>query len=754
MNTQYIGKPTSRVDGRAKVTGQAKYAGEFQVPGLAYGVVVSSTIAKGKITTIDTSKALALEGVIQVFTHENVSGLAWFDKSYKDQDSPPGSPFRPLHNSEIKFSQQPIALVVAESFELARYAASLVHVEYEHSEKPIEAELRAHLDKAFDPGKGKQGYKKPKNRGNFAKEFAKAPIHFNSEYYHGAEHHNPMEMHASTVIYDEDDHLTIYDKTQGVFNSQSYVAGIFGLSKKRVRILSPFVGGAFGSGLRPQYQLFMAVLAALELKRSVRVTLTRQQMFSFGHRPATLQKMSLAATEDGTLQAMRHEAISETSRFENYTETIVDWSGAMYKCDNVAYDYQLVKLDAYTPLDMRAPGAATGVYAIECAMDELAHKLNMDPVALRLKNYTEEDANKGKPYSSKELKACFQQGADRFGWSQRNPEPRSMRDGSTLIGWGMATGMWDSMFVPCRAKAFLSADGKLTVSSGTSDIGTGTYTIMTQIAAETVGLPIEQVTFKLGDSSLPLAYLEGGSATAASVGNAVRIACENIREKLIRLLSKTSYAPLADVPAEELVFGSGKIQLKSDPQISISMSDLMKLAGENYLEDTATAIPNMIKQMPYARNVHSAVFVEVRVDEDFGTVRVSRMVSAIAGGRILNPKTARSQILGGMVWGLSKALEETSEVDANFGRFMNHNYAEYHIPVNADIPEEFEVIFVEEHDDIVNPMGTKGLGEIGVVGVAPAIANAVFHATGKRVHVLPITLDKLIVEHEDSAVPL
>ncbi|MDQ1089225.1 xanthine dehydrogenase family protein molybdopterin-binding subunit [Siphonobacter sp. SORGH_AS_1065] len=745
MSNKYIGQATRRVDGRAKVTGQAKYAAEFQTEDLAYGVVVSSTIAKGKITAIDTSEALVLEGVIQVFTHNNVSGLAWFDKSYKDQDSPPGSPFRPLNGPEIKFSQQPIALVVAETFELASYAATLVKVDYE-TEGPVEVEIRDHLDKAFDPGKGKQGYKKPKNRGNFAKEFAKSDVRFETSYYHGAEHHNPMEMHASTVIYEADDHLTIYDKTQGVFNSQNYVTGIFGLSKKRVRIVSPFVGGAFGSGLRPQYQLFMATLAALELKRSVRVTLTRQQMFSFGHRPATLQKLSLGASQDGTLQALNHAAYSETSRFENYTETIVDWSGAMYKCDNVSYDYKLIAGDLYTPLDMRAPGAATGVYAIECAMDELAYKLRMDPVELRLKNYTEEDANQGKPYSSKELKACFQQGAEKFGWSKRNPEPRSLREGKTLIGWGMATGMWDAMFVPSRAKAFLSADGKLTVSSGTSDIGTGTYTIMTQIAAETLGMPMEQVTFKLGDSSLPLAYLEGGSATAASVGNAVRITCENIREKLLKLLSRTSYAPLADRPQEDLEFADGKIRLKADPEICISYSDILKQAGENYLEDTSTALPNMLKQMDYARNTHSAVFVEVRVDEDFGTVRVSRMVSAIAGGKILNPKTARSQILGGMVWGISKALEEESQVDSNFGRFMNHNYAEYHIPVNADIPAEMEVIFVEENDDVVNPMGIKGLGEIGVVGVTPAIVNAIFHATGKRIHELPVTLDKIIME--------
>jgi len=741
MATNYIGQPTNRVDGIAKVTGQAKYAAEFRGDGLAYGVVVSSPVAKGTISRIDSSQAMALPGVLQVFTHENISRLAWLDLSYKDLDSPPGSPFRPLHSKAIQFSQQPIALVVAETFELARYAATLVQIDYT-LETP-ETDLQANLDKAFKPKRSKIGYQKPKSRGDFNKAFDQSATKVEAQYFHSAEHHNPMEMHASTVLYAKDDHLTVYDKTQGVLNSQHYISMIFGLPKKKVRVLSPFVGGAFGSGLRPQYQLFLAVLAALQLKRSVRVVLTRQQMFSFGHRPAAVQQLALGAAPDGTLEAVHHAAFSQTSQFEDYTETIVNWSGTLYHCANVELIHKLVSLDIYTPLDMRAPGAATGVHALECAMDELAHELGMDPLALRLKNYTEEDPLKGKPYSSKELRACYQQGAEKFGWANRNPEPRSMRDGSQLVGWGVATGIWDAMTVPSRAKAVLSSDGRLTVSSATADIGTGTYTIMTQIAAETLGLPLEDVTFKLGDTSLPFAIFEGGSATAGSVGMAVKRVCEAIRKQVYKLAQKMPDSPFAKVDYANVLFVDGKIQLAHYPTIQVPIAEVVPLIGGKPLEETTTSLPNMLKQSRYALNTHSAVFVEVKVDEDLGTVKVTRVVSAIAGGRILNPKTARSQIMGAVVWGISMALEEDSVMDTNLGRFMNHNLAEYHVPVSADI-HDIEVLFVEEKDTVVNPMGVKGLGEIGIIGVAAAVANAVFHATGKRVRDLPITLDKLL----------
>src|SRR5262245_20500598 len=538
MTTNYIGRPISRVDGRAKVTGAAKYAAEYNFPNLAYGCVVSSAIAKGRIKNIDAGEALRLEGVLRVFTHENSPRLGQSDQSYTDDVAPPGSPFRPLHDDSIKFNAQPVALVVAESFELARYAASLVRVEYEIEEHATD--LKEKLQDAYIPKPRPLLPPLPEPRGDAERAFANAATRIEAEYDSPFEHHNPMEPFATTAVWEDavredavrkdGGKMTVYDKTQGAQNIHGYVCNVFGLSKDDVRVLSPFVGGGFGLGLRPQYQLFLAVLAARELKRPVRVSLTRQQMFSFGHRPHTLQRVSLGAAPDGALEAIIHKAIAETSRFEDYSETVAHWSAMLYRCENVRLEYKLAQLDVYTPIDMRAPGATWGLYALESAMDELAYELGVDPLELRLKNYADEDQSKKKPYSSKELRECYRQGAEKFGWSRRNHEPRSMKevgkDGDQLIGWGMATGVWEAMQMTASANAVLTADGTLKVGSATADIGTGTYTIMTQIAAETLGLPIEKVTFELGDSSLPQAPVEGGSFTAASVGTAVKAVCD------------------------------------------------------------------------------------------------------------------------------------------------------------------------------------------------------------------------------------
>jgi xanthine dehydrogenase YagR molybdenum-binding subunit len=741
MKTSYVGEPTNRVDGRAKVTGAAKYAAEYNVPNLVHGCVVSSAIAKGKITKIDTSDALRLAGVLQVFTHENAPRLAQSDESYIDQVAPPGSPFRPLHDDVIRYSAQPIALVVAENPELARYASTLISVEYES--EPHATDLKEKREESYIP-KPRTGIPPvPEPRGDAEKAFANAAIQFEAEYGAPFEHHNPMEPFATTVVWEAGGKMSIFDKTQGVQNVQEYICNIFGLSKNDVRVLSPFVGGAFGSGLRPQYQVFLAVLAARELKRSVKVSLTRQQMFSLGHRPAILQRVALGAAPDGALEALIHEAFAETSRFEDYSEPIVHWSGLLYRCENTRLEHKVAQLDVNTPTDMRAPGAAWGLYALECAMDELAYQLGVDPLELRLKNYSEKNQNQGIPFSSKELRECYRQGAEKFGWARRNHKLRSMKDGDQLIGWGMATGVWESDQLMAGAKAVLTAEGELNVSSATADIGTGTYTIMTQIAAETLGLPLENVTFGLGDSSLPQAPVEGGSFTAATVGSAVKAVCDQVREKLFKLAQKVENSPLAGARFEEVTFSDGRIRLNGDASRSVSITDAMRHGGVSVIEEEAVAGPDEQKQSQYARNSHSAIFAEVKVDQDLGVIRVTRVVSAVAAGRILNPKTARSQVMGAIVWGIGMALEEESVMDQNFGRFINHNLAEYHVPVNADA-HEIDVIFVEENDSIVNPLGAKGLGEIGIVGVAAAIANAVFHATGKRVRDLPITLDKLL----------
>jgi xanthine dehydrogenase YagR molybdenum-binding subunit len=738
-----LGTPVPRVDGPAKVTGQARYAAEHVATDLLYGVVVSSAIAKGRITGFDLAGAHSVPGVIEIITHRNRPRIRSFGLFYKDMTAPGGTPFRPLLDDAIHYSGQPVALVVAETFESARYAASLVRVSY--AGEPHETNLLQHLARRYEPSRLKIGFSPPPDpKGDAEAAFLAAPVKIDAEYYSGVEHHNPMEMHASTVIRDADGHFTIYDKTQGSQNSRWVVSRVFGLARSKVTVRNPFVGGAFGSGLRPQYQLLLAMMAAIKLERSVRVVLTRQQMFTFGHRPETWQHVMLGAERDGTLTAMVHEAVAETSRNEDYVEVVVNWSGQLYRCDNVRLRYDLVDLDRYTPMDMRAPGAAHGVHAIEVAMDELSYALSMDPLALRLKNYAERDANEGLPFSTKELRACYAQGAERFGWEKRNPTPCSMRDGHELVGWGVATGTWDAMQMFARASAEFRADGRLIVASAASDIGTGTYTVMTMIAAEKMGLPLEAVTFELGDSNLPVAPIEGGSSHAITVGSAVAGACEKLQKRLLKLAQSLDDSPFGEVRPEHVQFADGYMRLVSDPTVRIALRDVLARAGESTVEEKYLMLPDVRRQKKYVRATHSAVFVEVKVDDDFGTVRVTRVVSAIAAGRILNPQTARSQIVGGVVWGIGQALHEETHTDHRLGRFMNHNIAEYHVSVNADI-HAIDVIFVPEEDRIVSPrLGAKGVGEIGIVGVAAAICNAIFHATGRRVRSTPMTPEKVM----------
>jgi xanthine dehydrogenase YagR molybdenum-binding subunit len=729
----YIGTSTSRVDGRDKVTGAAKYAGEFNVPDLAYGSVVTSTIAKGRIARIDASEALRVEGVLGVLTHENRPPMASSDSAYKDDVAPEkGSPFRPLYDDKVLFSGQPIALVLATEWETARFAALLVRVAYEP--QPHSTDFFAGRDRAFVVEKPE------KPRGNAAKAYAAAAVRHEAEYFIPTEHHNPMELYASTAIWDGGGKLTVYDKTQGVQNVQRYICGIFGMKSEDVRVMSAFVGGAFGSGLRPQYQVVLAVLAARALQRSVRVVLTRQQMYGLGYRPAMIQQIRLGAKADGTLDAITHRAITVTSQFEDFHRHETTWSGLLYTSATAAYAHGLARLDLATSCDMRGPSATTGIHALESAMDELAVALKLDPLELRLRCYSDRDQNSGLPYSSKNLRECYRQGAEAFGWSRRNPAPRAMRDGSELVGWGMATGVWEALQVPISVRITLSANGHAEISCATSDIGTGTYTIMAQVAADVLGLPLDSIHIRLGDSTLPQSPVEGGSWIAASVSNGIVTTGGAIGEELLRLAQKMADSPLADAQPGDVTLAGGMIVSRKDAGRAVSMSDALRHSGVDRITQEKTAtFPN---DGAHAHNTHSAIFAEVKVDEQLGVIRVTRIVSAVAAGRILNPKTAHSQIMGGVVWGIGVALHEETLIDHRFGRIRNANIAEYHVPVNADV-HDIQVIFVDEQDDIVNPLGIKGLGEIGIVGVSAAIANAVYHATGKRVRDLPITLDKL-----------
>jgi xanthine dehydrogenase YagR molybdenum-binding subunit len=526
-----------------------------------------------------------------------------------------------------------------------------------------------------------------------------------------------------------------------VQNVQRYLCGALGLKLDEVRVMSPYVGGAFGSGLRPQYQVVLAALAARALRRSVRVVLTRQQMYGLGYRPAMIQEIALGANAGGTLDAVAHEAVTATSRYEDYYRQETGWSGLLYKSANAKHTHKLARLDLPTACDMRAPSAASAVYALECAMDELAVALRFDPLELRLRCYSDRDQHNDRPYSSKALRECYRQGGEAFGWNKRTPEPRSMRDGNELVGWGMASGVWDALQMPIAVRIVLTAKGHAEVACATSDIGTGTYTIMAQVAADTLGLPLDTVSIRLGDSTLPQSPVEGGSWIAASVANGIATTAGAVREELLRLARRMPNSPLAGATHDEVTLVDGKLVSKRDAARAVSTGDAMRHGGVDRIEQEKTT--TFADDGRHAHNTHSAVFAEVKVDEQLGVIRVTRAVSAVAAGRILNTKTARSQIMGGVVWGIGMALHEETLIDHDYGRIMNADIAEYHVPVNADV-RDIDVILVEESDGILNPLGIKGVGEIGIVGVAAAIANAVYHATGKRVRDLPITLDKLL----------
>ena len=742
-----IGTSLSRVDGIVKVTGTAKYAAEYQVPEMLYGVTVVSAIAKGRIVAINEEMARTVPGVVDIVSHLNRPKHAWMNRSWRDELQIPGEPFKAFHDNKILFNAQPIAVVVAETFEAARFAATLVEVEY--AAEPHNIDFEASLGEKFLPAHGQRRdtFHPAKNHGDPESAFADAPVQHAAEYHLAVEHQMQMEMHASTVHWHGDGKVTIYDKVQGSQTSQKFVASAFGLGAKNVRVNNAYVGGGFGGALRPVWQLQVATMAAIHLKRSVRVVMTRSQMFSHGHRPECTYQIRLGADKDGKLAAVLGDATTSTSRFENNMEDIVNWGMINYACPNVQGSYAIAPRDTYTSADMRAPGAATGMTLFEIAIDELSYKAGADPLAFRLLNYSDIDNMNHMPFTSKALREAYDEGAVRFGWAKRSLEPRSMKEGRELIGWGVATGLWQANFSKTSASAKLSANGHLEVASASSDIGTGTYTVMVQVAADTLGLPPESITARLGDSDLPTAPVEGGSWGAASTGAAVQLACRTVATKLLEAAGEIEGHPFHDVSSiEELEFSGGEMIKRDDPTRRVGLLDAMRAGGLDVIEAEETASPGisgMISLATKSRNTHSAVFVEARVDEELDQVRITRVVIAVAAGRIINPKTARSQILGGVVMGIGMALHEETMPDKTLGKWINHSFGEYHVPAHADI-EDIDVIFVDEPDPEVTPLGVKGLGEIGIVSVAAAVANAIYHATGKRVRSLPITIDKLL----------
>jgi xanthine dehydrogenase YagR molybdenum-binding subunit len=737
MTESATGKALDRVDARLKVMGKAPYAAEIPVARMAHAVMVESTVAKGTITSIDTGDAEKVPGVLLVMTHLNSLKLPEASK----KTGPVDRLLQILQDPAILYSGQPVAVVVAETLERAQYGASLVVVRY--AESAPKAEMDDILGSAYKPASAGPGGEADSTRGDAAAALAHAHTTMDVQYTTPVQNHNPMEPHATVAVWQDEGRLTLYDATQGIFGVRRKIATLFQLPLEKVRVISHYVGGGFGCKGSPWSHVALAAMAAKVVGRPVKLVVTREQMFSMvGHRPRTLQRVALGADASGTLVAMIHHVTSETSSFDEFVEPSAVQTRMLYACPNVETSHRLVRLDIGTPTFQRAPGESTGTFALESAMDELAQALHMDPLVLRQRNYAETAPDDGKPWSSKSLRECYAQGAERFGWSKRHPHPRSMRDGRWLVGWGMATATYPAKQSPSSAVARARADGTVLVQAGSQDIGTGTYTIMTQIAADALGVAYDRVRFELGDTTFPETPVSGGSQTASSTGSAVKMACLELRKKLVEGAVADRASPLYGQSPDALVGEDGALVALADASKKDSYQAIVARSGqEEWTAEYHTKEKEDRKS--FAAHSFGADFVEVRVDDELGEVRVSRVVGAFAAGKILNPKTARSQLIGGIVWGLGFALLEHTERDPRTARVVTRDLADYHVPVHADVPD-IEVIMVPEDDPHVNEIGAKGIGEIGITGISAALANAVFHATGKRIRDLPITLDKLL----------
>ncbi|MBD8533426.1 MULTISPECIES: xanthine dehydrogenase family protein molybdopterin-binding subunit [unclassified Massilia] len=746
-----VGQGIDRVDGRLKVTGAATYSAEHKLQGLAHAVMVLSTIPKGRVEAIDITAANAMPGVLAVMTHANAPRLALPQGSEKKKEGgeqskpdqkkqPPNPKLSLLQDDVVWYNAQPVAVVIADTFEHARDAAQRLQVRYRRE--------RAQLDFA----QAKKSLRRPEpqperpsdtGRGNLARSMERAASRIDVTYTTPMENHNPIEPHA-TIAHWQGDNLILYDSTQNVTGVQRTAASTFGIAPQQVRVICPFVGGGFGCKGSVWSHVVLAAMAAKLAGRPVKLVLDRPQMYGpVGARPLTEQRLALGASRAGKLAAVRHDTISSTAFLDDFAEPCTAMTRKMYASDSLQTSQRLATLNVGVPTYMRAPGESSGSFALESAMDELAYKLNMDPVQLRLANYADKDPEKDLPWSSKSLRECYRIAAERFGWDKRNPQPRSMKSGRTLVGWGMATATYPANRKDARATATLLPDGSAVVRSGSHDLGTGTYTVMSQIAADALGMPVANIRFQLGDTALPEAPVSGGSQTVASVGPAVHQAARALRDKLIGMALADGASPLHGLRADEVDAADGWLVARSAPARRERMQALLARAGGQPVSADAHAEPGEEKKR-YAMHAFGAVFVEVHIDPDVGTIRIPRIVGAYGVGRVMNRKTAHSQLMGGIVWGMGMGLMEKTEMDWRFGRAVNANLADYHVPVNADIGA-IDIVMVDEEDKQINELGAKGVGEIGITGVAAAIANAVYHATGKRIRDLPITPDKVLV---------
>ncbi|MES2184475.1 MAG: xanthine dehydrogenase family protein molybdopterin-binding subunit [Pseudomonadota bacterium] len=731
------GQALNRVDGRDKVCGRATYAAEFRPDGLVHAVLLTSTVPHGRIARFDTAAAEAAPGVLAVITHRNAQQLP--QKGTAAFNPPSGRKLSLLQDDTVAYNGQPIAVVVADTLERATQAMRLVRVAY--TTAPPVLDFDQAKGAGYSPGKI-QGKPADSARGDVAAGLRDAAAVLRATYTTPVEHHNPMEPHGTIAVWNGDA-LTLYDATQAMSGSRDAVAKTLGLDPSQVTVLCPYVGGGFGSKGSSWSHVSLAAMAAKQVGRPVKLVLDRTQMFGpVGNRPKTEQMLTLGIRADGGFTALQHDVVSETSTLEDWTESSAMVTRMLYACDNASTQHRLAKMNVATPTFTRAPGEASGSFALECAVDEMAVQLGLDPVALRLRNYAEQDGDSGLPFSSKSLRECYRIGGERIGWARRGATPGAVRDGHWKVGLGMATATYPTNRSAAEALVRLLADGTALVQCGTQDLGTGTYTVMTQVAADAIGLPLDRVRFELGDSRMPKAPVSGGSQSAASVSPAVQAAGLAMRKRLVDMATTDSRSALYGRPAEGLAVADGWVQSTTGPAAREAVNALIGRWRGEPLETRASSAPGDEKKQ-FSMHAFGAVFVEVRVDEDLGIVRVPKVVGVYGVGNLLNAKTAHSQLMGGIVWGLGMALMEETQRDLRDGRYVNGNLAEYHVPVNADVGE-IDVQFVPEHDPHVNPLGVKGIGEIGITGVAAAVANAVFNATGKRVRDLPVTLDKLI----------
>ncbi|MFI6317827.1 xanthine dehydrogenase family protein molybdopterin-binding subunit [Nonomuraea sp. NPDC050556] len=741
MTASLIGAPVTRVDGRAKVTGAATYTAEITLPGMRHAVIVGSEIAAGRVVSVDDSQAMGEPGVLAVLTHEDLPEVANQPVLVLSLAGTfaHGQSFFPMQDPIVHYAGQPVAIVIGETLDAATRGAELVQVTY--AESPSLTTLDQGRDQAYIPERILAGLAPGQmGRGAVDAGLAQAEITVEGTFTFAANHHNPIEPSASVASW-EGDQLTLWDATQGPTATQLTLAHLLGIPASRIRVITHFVGGSFGAKAMIWAHPTLAAMAARIVGRPVKLVLTREQMFSScGLREDNEQTITLGAGADGRLTAIRHHKLSITSAYDDWAEPALGSSGEVYACDNFEAVYHLIKGNTMTPTFMRGPGETAGLAVLESAMDELAEKAGLDPIELRLRNHADVDPVSGRPWSSKGLKECYLRGAELFGWAGRDPRPGVRRDGDWLVGTGMATAVYPVYPVmnPQRARARFYADGTAVVQTAASDIGTGAATVLTQIAAEGLGLPLNRVRVEYGDTDLPFLTASVGSAGATAGGNAVHVAVSGLREQLIAQAVADEASPLHGADPAAVTVADG---VMTGPNGAESYGQLL---SRNYIPETEyLGTYHHAVDERYATHSFGAQFAEVAVDAALGVVRVRRMAGVFAPGRVLNERTARSQLMGGMLWGLSQALLEASHMDPRYGRWANASLGDYLLPVNADVPDVI-VETVEVDDPVVNPLGIKGVGEIGMVGMAAAIANAVHHATGRRVRSFPITIESLL----------